>query len=76
MHYPIGGYIIGHDLYKSRSSFDEIYELIVDDGTAIMETSRPASEFEILADYVHKYVDFSFATDRGAVLCQKSGTLC
>ncbi len=59
------GYIIGRDLYKSGRDIDEIYELIVDDGTAIMETARPASEFEILADYVHKYVDFSFATDRG-----------
>ena len=64
------GYIIGHDLYKSDRSFDEIYELIVDDGTAIMETSRPASEFEILADYVHKYVDFSFAADRGKNFAQ------
>ena len=59
------GYIIGYDLYKSGRNLDEIYELIVDDGTTVMETSRPASEFEILADYVHKYVDFSFATDRG-----------
>ena len=59
------GYIIGRDLYNSGRDFDEIYELIVDDGTAIMETSRPASEFEILPDYVHKYVDFSFAVDRG-----------
>ena len=59
------GYIIGHDLYKSGKDFDEIYELIVHDGTSIMEASRPASEFEILADYVRKYVDFSFAADRG-----------
>ena len=59
------GYIIGRDLYNSGREINDIYELIVDDGTAIMETSRPASEFEILADYVHKYVDFSFATDRG-----------
>ena len=59
------GYIIGHDLYKSSRNFDEIYELIVDDGTAVMETSLPESEFGILADYVHKYVDFSFAADRG-----------
>ena len=59
------GYIIGRDLYDSGRDFDEIYELIVNDGTAIMETSRPASEFGILADYVHKYVDFSFAADRG-----------
>ena len=64
------GYIIGHDLYKSDRSFDEIYELIVNDGTAIMETSRPASEFEILADYVHKYVDFSFDADWGRNFAQ------
>ena len=59
------GYIIGRDLYNSGREIDDIYELIVNDGTAIMETSRPASEFEIIADYVPKYVDFSFATDRG-----------
>ncbi len=59
------GYIIGRNLYNSDRDFDEIYELIVDDGTAIMETSLPESEFGILADYVHKYVDFSFAADRG-----------
>ena len=60
------GYIIGRDLlYNSGRDFDEIYELIVDDGTAIMETSLPESEFGILADYVHKYVDFDFAADRG-----------
>ena len=59
------GYIIGRDLYNDGRTFDEIYELIVHDGTAIMESSLPASEFGILADYVHKYVDFSFAADRG-----------
>ena len=59
------GYIIGRDLYNSGRDFDEIYELIVYDGTSIMETARPASEFGVLADYVHKYVDFSFAADRG-----------
>ena len=59
------GYIIGRDLYNDGRDFDEIYELIVHDGTAIMEASLPESEFGILADYVHKYVDFSFATDRG-----------
>lgn len=58
------GYIIGRDLYNSGRDFDEIYGLIVNDGTAIMETSLPESEFGILADYVHKYVDFSFAADR------------
>ena len=70
------GYIIGHDLYKSGKDFDEIYELIVHDGTSIMEASRPASEFEILADYVRKYVDFSFAADRGWNFVYKSRTLC
>ena len=59
------GYIIGRDLYNSDRNFDEIYELIVYDGTSIIDISRPASEFGILADYVHKYVDFSFAADRG-----------
>ena len=59
------GYIIGRDLYSDGRTFDEIYELIVYDGTAIMETARPPSEFGILVDYVHKYVDFSFAADRG-----------
>ena len=59
------GYIIGRDLYSDGRTFDEIYELIVYDGTTIMETARPPSEFGILADYVHKYVDFSFAADRG-----------
>ena len=59
------GYIIGLDLYDNDRDFDEIYELIVNDGIAIMETSLPESEFGILADYVHKYVDFSFAADRG-----------
>ena len=58
------GYIIGLDLYDNDRDFDEIYELIVNDGTAIMETSLPESEFGILTDYVHKYVDFSFAADR------------
>ena len=58
------GYIIGRDLYNDGRTFDEIYELIVHDGTAIMESSLPESEFGILADYVHKYVDFSFAADR------------
>lgn len=59
------GYIIGCDLYRDGRDFDEIYELIVNDGTVIMETSRTESEFGILAEYVHKYVDFSFTADRG-----------
>ena len=59
------GYIIGHDLYNSSIDFDEIYELIVNNGTSIMETSQAESKFGILADYVHKYVDFSFADARG-----------
>ena len=59
------GYIIGCDLYRNDRDFDEICELIVNDGTSIMETSQAESEFEILADYVHKYVDFNFAADRG-----------
>ena len=59
------GYIIGWDLYNSGRNFDEIYELIVNNGTSIMETSQAESKFGILADYVHKYVDFSFADARG-----------
>ncbi|MDE0041313.1 MAG: type I-D CRISPR-associated protein Cas10d/Csc3, partial [Candidatus Poribacteria bacterium] len=59
------GYIIGRDLYNGGRNLDDIYELIVHDGTAILQTSRPESEFGMLADYVHKYVDFSFAADRG-----------
>ena len=59
------GYIIGRDLYNDDRNLDDIYELIVHDGTAILETSRPENEFGMLADYVHKYVDFSFAADRG-----------
>ncbi len=59
------GYIIGHDLYRNDRDFDEIYELIVNDGTSIMETSQAKSAFGILVDYVHKYVDFSFAAARG-----------
>jgi CRISPR-associated protein Csc3 len=59
------GYIIGHDLYNSGRDFDEIYKLIVNNGTSIMETSQAESKFGILADYVHKYVDFSFADARG-----------
>ena len=34
-------YIIGRDLYNSSIDFDEIYELIVYNGTSIMETARP-----------------------------------
>ncbi len=58
------GYIIGRDLYNSGRNFDEIYGLIVQDGTILMETARAESEFGILADYVHKYVDFDFAVSR------------
>lgn len=59
------GYIIGRDLYNDGRTIDHIYELTLHDGTAIMETSRPESDFGMLADYVHKYVDFSLAADRG-----------
>ena len=59
------GYIIGRDLYNSGRSFDEIYELIVQDGTILMENAQTESEFGILADYVHKCVDFDFAVGRG-----------
>ena len=66
------GYIIGRDLYNADRNFDEIYELIVRDGSQILadsqsklETPQSEGEFEILVDYVRKYVDFNFATNRG-----------
>ena len=66
------GYIIGRDLYNADQDFDEIYELIVRDGSQILADSQsklaiPQSEgeFGILVDYVHKYVDFDFAVNRG-----------
>ena len=58
------GYIIGRDLYNAERGFDEIYELIVQDGTQFLETLETESEFGLLVDYVLKYVDFSFVTDR------------
>lgn len=58
------GYIIGRGLYNAGRGFDEIYELIVQDGTQFLETLETESEFGLLVDYVLKYVDFSFVTDR------------
>ena len=58
------GYIIGRDLYNSDMGFDDIYELILQDGTNLMETLQTESEFEVLKDYVRKYVDFDFAVGR------------
>ena len=58
------GYIIGRDLHKTGREFDEIYELIVQDGTQFLETLQPESEFGLLVDYVLKYVDFNFVADR------------
>ena len=58
------GYIIGRDLYNVGRGFDEIYELIVQDGTQFLETSETQSEFGLLVDYVLKYVDFNFVADR------------
>jgi CRISPR-associated protein Csc3 len=58
------GYIIGRDLYNAGLGFDEIYELIVQDGTQFLETLETKSEFGLLVDYVLKYVDFNFAADR------------
>ena len=58
------GYIIGRDLYNAGRGFDEIYELIVQDGTQFLETLETESEFGVLADYVLKYVDFNFVADR------------
>jgi len=58
------GYIIGRDLYNAGREFDEIYELIVQDGTQFLETLETESEFGLLVDYVLKYVDFNFVTVR------------
>lgn len=58
------GYIIGRDLYNTGRAFDEIYELIVQDGTQFLETLETESEFGILDDYVLKYIDFNFIADR------------
>ncbi len=58
------GYIIGRDLYNVGRRFDEIYELIVQDGTQLLETLETESEFGLLVDYVLKYVDFNFVADR------------
>ena len=58
------GYIIGRDLYNAGRGFDEVYELIVEDGTRFLETLQTESEFGILVDYVLKYVDFNFVVDR------------
>ena len=58
------GYIIGRDLYNVGRGFDEIYELIVQDGTQFLETLETQSEFGLLVDYVLKYVDFNFVADR------------
>lgn len=66
------GYIIGQDLYNADRNFDEIYELIVHDGSQILtdlqsklETPQSEGEFAVMVDYVRKYVDFDFATNRG-----------
>lgn len=58
------GYIIGRDLYNAGREFDEIYELIVQDGTQFLESLETESEFGLLVDYVLKYVDFNFVADR------------
>ena len=58
------GYIIGRDLYNAGRGFDEIYELIVQNGTQFLGTLETESEFGVLVDYVLKYVDFNFIVDR------------
>ena len=58
------GYIVGRDLYDSGIEFDEVYELIVQDGTQFLRTLETESEFGMLVDYVHKYIDFNFIADR------------
>jgi CRISPR-associated protein Csc3 len=59
------GYIIGRELAKAGRDFDEIYHLILNDGSRLLESSSVASKFGVLTDYVRKYVDFSFAAERG-----------
>ncbi|RKU18303.1 hypothetical protein C6503_09650 [Candidatus Poribacteria bacterium] len=58
------GYIIGRDLHNAGREFDEIYALIVQDGTQLLGTLETESEFGLLVDYVLKYVDFNFVADR------------
>ena len=58
------GYIIGRDLYNAGRGFNEIYELIVQDGNQFLETLETESEFGLLVDYVPKYVDFNFVVNR------------
>ena len=59
------GYIIGRDLrYNSEMSFEEVYELILQDGSSLMETLQTESEFRVLKDYLRKYIDFDFAVGR------------
>ena len=58
------GYIIGRDLYNTGRQYDEIYEMIVQDGTQLLESLETDSEFGLLVDYVLKYVDFNFFADR------------
>ena len=58
------GYIIGRDLYNAGRGFDEISDLIVQDGTQFLETLETESEFGLLVDYVLKYVNFNFVVDR------------
>ncbi|MXV82369.1 type I-D CRISPR-associated protein Cas10d/Csc3 [Candidatus Poribacteria bacterium] len=58
------GYIIGRDLYNTGREFDEIYELIVQNGIQFLETLETESEFGLLVDYVLKYVDFNFVAGR------------
>ena len=58
------GYIIGRDLYNSGMCFDDVYELILQDGSNLMNTLQTESEFTILKDYVSKYIDFDFAVGR------------
>ena len=58
------GYIIGRDLYNVGMDLDEVYELILQDGTTLMATLQTESEFGVLKDYASKYVDFDFAVGR------------
>lgn len=58
------GYIIGCHLYNNGMGFDEVYELILQDGINFVDTLQTKSEFGVLKNYIRKYVDFDFTIDR------------
>ena len=60
-------YIVGKDLALRDVTFDQAYDLIVEDGEQILSQVEIESEFTILADYLEEQIDFSFET-KGANL--------